>query len=1064
MKTSAPSHSALSLIPRACSHRLLLALAALTGTSLLADTVNWIGTTDNSWSTGSNWSTGSTPAAADTAVFNQVGEPFAPFGIGAQQVNYGTSAITGLVFGDGTTITQATTLTGTSLTLGSAGINKTAASGVVSLNGAVALDGSQTWQQNSPSFGHLTVGANVSNASSTPLVLTLSANEDSIFFGSMYLNGLISDGAGTLSLVKTGSGTLNLASSFSVTPPTNTFTGGLSIQAGQVNADVLALGTGPVSISAASTLALVSHGADAALNQVFSGQGTISISTGNTVTSSTLAGFGGTLDVGAFSTLAMNNPGVIAAKIFLGDNGSFAINGGSATASQAIEADGFINISTIRLGGQLTAAVNGSVGLEGQGGSLVGTITGYSLYLYGTGNVTHSGAATGSFLGKYDTGTATLAGGVHAYEGVYVEGGTLALDYSAEGSPDSNLVSGAALNVGSGASLVIIGKANTDNVQSFSRTSDGGYGLATIQLVANATANNLRVNLGELTSFGNGQSINFALPAGEQTASHGIGTTTQNNSGGTLGAWALVNGTDWASNNGTNIVAATYVADTWAVDTNTNVTGSSTQAVNSTTNSLRFNQAAAATVTLSGDNTIQTGGVLVTANVGAHDVAIQGGVLHSDSGLTIYQDNTQGKLTINSIFYGFHSQSLVKLGTGTLVLGEANLFSGSTIVVGGRLELANALALGYSNLDVYAAASVGLTGSGVQNYLVAGLQGEGDLTLGNHNLTVNSADFNDYSGQISGAGGLTKSGDGFLLLSNTNTYTGGTVLAGGGLLTNADHALGTTGTISFTGGTLAQGNDFADYSSRFSTAAGQQYKFAGYSTWAANLSSAGGSLTVTGGELRLTGTSTYSGPTVVNGGASLIVDGSIASHATVSDFASIGGSGRVGGLTLADGGRLAPMTSTFTVAGGATFGGGAAYDWNLYAVDGSLANSGWDHIAISGVLDFTATGENPFTFNLLGESLVGFDPLTGHRYEIASAGAITGFSANLFVVNAGGLTFVDEFGNPLTVNGRWSITQEGNNLMAVFTTSAIPEPSTYAAIFGVVVLGFCVSRRRRQAV
>ncbi len=67
----------------------------------------------------------------------------------------------------------------------------------------------------------------------------------------------------------------------------------------------------------------------------------------------------------------------------------------------------------------------------------------------------------------------------------------------------------------------------------------------------------------------------------------------------------------------------------------------------------------------------------------------------------------------------------------------------------------------------------------------------------------------------------------------------------------------------------------------------------------------------------LSGVSTYTGPTLVNGGA-LVVDGTLGfTSVTVANGATLGGSGRIyGGVTVAGGGHLAPGSSSGTLAVG----------------------------------------------------------------------------------------------------------------------------------------------------
>jgi autotransporter-associated beta strand protein len=59
-----------------------------------------------------------------------------------------------------------------------------------------------------------------------------------------------------------------------------------------------------------------------------------------------------------------------------------------------------------------------------------------------------------------------------------------------------------------------------------------------------------------------------------------------------------------------------------------------------------------------------------------------------------------------------------------------------------------------------------------------------------------------WLGDISGPGGLTKSGDGTLTLSGTNTYAGGTTFQEGTISIGADSRLGDSGGLTFDGGTL----------------------------------------------------------------------------------------------------------------------------------------------------------------------------------------------------------------------------------------------------------------------
>ncbi len=80
-----------------------------------------------------------------------------------------------------------------------------------------------------------------------------------------------------------------------------------------------------------------------------------------------------------------------------------------------------------------------------------------------------------------------------------------------------------------------------------------------------------------------------------------------------------------------------------------------------------------------------------------------------------------------------------------------------------------------------------------------------------------------------------------------------------------------------------------------------------------------------GGRIILTGASTYTGPTTVEAGAMLVVNGSIISPSTVGGV--LGGTGTVGTTTISNGGVLAPGNSigTINVAGNLSFAPGSTY-------------------------------------------------------------------------------------------------------------------------------------------
>ena len=288
---------------------------------------------------------------------------------------------------------------------------------------------------------------------------------------------------------------------------------------------------------------------------------------------------------------------------------------------------------------------------------------------------------------------------------------------------------------------------------------------------------------------------------------------------------------------------------------------------------------------------------------------------------------------------------LAKLGAGDITLTGANTYSGGTQISAGSLigdttSLQGDFAVSGGNLKFNQATSGTFSDvlSGVGNFFKLGA---GDLTLTGTNtnagpwnvsagrligttssirgdITNSDAVVFDqttsgtYSGNMSGAGTLTKLGVGDLVLSGSNTSSGGTTLGGGTLALGSASALGTTGTISFEGGSLQfSASNTADYSARFSNAASQAYKIDTNGqtvTLASNLSSSGGTFTKLGaGSAILGGSNSYTGATTVSGGT-LVINGSLAnSDVTVENLATLGGSGTIASLvTVEAGGTISP--------------------------------------------------------------------------------------------------------------------------------------------------------------
>jgi autotransporter-associated beta strand protein len=85
---------------------------------------------------------------------------------------------------------------------------------------------------------------------------------------------------------------------------------------------------------------------------------------------------------------------------------------------------------------------------------------------------------------------------------------------------------------------------------------------------------------------------------------------------------------------------------------------------------------------------------------------------------------------------------------------------------------------------------------------LAALSGQGAVTLGTNRLTIGASN-SEFAGRISGAGGVTKAGEGIFTLSGSNSYKGDTIVNAGTLVLGGSNALGSASVVKVnTGGTL----------------------------------------------------------------------------------------------------------------------------------------------------------------------------------------------------------------------------------------------------------------------
>ncbi len=471
-----------------------------------------------------------------------------------------------------------------------------------------------------------------------------------------------------------------------------------------------------------------------------------------------------------------------------------------------------------------------------------------------------------------------------------INAGALLLNFNAGGAT-SNILPSTNVTIGS-ATLALVGTNSATNTQTINGLAASGGATAVVTNVTLFAGNVTRVGAGTLNILNSGGSV-LAL---NLTTTNGIV------GGGWLSLSGSADGQDWAVSNGGAITAyASYVTNTWAAANNTRAgNGAFSVPAGSTTNSLQFaNTGSNYTLTLTGANTIASGGIMATSLVGFSPLngvqpTITGaGSLTSGNGtdLVISQYNWFGTLTIAAQITG--SIGLTQSGTGeTIISSTTNNYTGATTVNSNILLATNPGALpGYTTSGLVVvqnsgtlAVSAGATSgqwvsTNIDNLLENGVFNTGSA-LG---IDVSTGNSFTYGSNISGALGFTKLDAGTLTLTGTSSYTGVTTIAGGtlsvgtltiggvagpiGAATNAPFnlVLTTGGTLQYTGTGLAATTD-----------RGANLGYLGGGVAVSNLGTtltlSGnilgiGSFTTTGpGTVALSGVNTYSGGTVVNSG------------------------------------------------------------------------------------------------------------------------------------------------------------------------------------------------------
>jgi len=993
----------------------------------------------------------------------------APVILGANNTWTVTDAATTL------TVSGAVSETGGVRTLGKAGSGTLVLSGANTYTGATSVTAGALNIQNAAALGTTAAGTSVSSGAA------------------LQIQGGITVGAEALSLNGTGISTTGALRNIS---GTNTYGGLVTLAAAsRINSDAGTLTLSNAGTITGATFSLTVGGAgDTTINSIIGttsgtlvkdGIGKLTLTNANNYTGVTTITAGvlniqnptatgtiaGNVTIAAGAALELQH----ATGITVGNEPISSIRGTGPNNGGALR-----NISgTNTWGGLITQAAasrvnsdSGTLILDVASGNAITGTFGLTLGGAGNGEVRDPIATSTGTLTKDGTGTWSLRpSAVNTYTGATnVNGGTLLLDF-VNATPATNLINvGSILNLGGG-TLSLLGKATTTNSQTFASTGLTAGTSSNVSL-DKQTATSLTLAMGTLTRNAN-SGVNFDL-ANSPTVTLTLGATLSNATGiitaaSSGAAVATFNKTDWATMSGSNPVAYSgYVADTFTTSTNNiNVTTSGAWAGTSL-NTLRFNTGAP-TLTLTGVNTLDAGGILVGSGAGAvviggtgtlagadatgttaSPVAGELGVFqHSATAATISAPIVNNALGLSHVAATPSGTLFNKYGTGTLILSSTrNAWTGGTNIGAGTLQLgaANVIPDGLGNPGLFSISPSGTLDMNGFSETINGLSGSGivnntsaspvTLTVGNGTLAGSVT--STFSGNILNSGGgalsLLKVGTGTLTLRGVNTYTGGTTLSQGGLsldfatagapTTNILPATAFTlgsGTLTVTGITAATPINNTQAFSGTTLNGGGTVTMAGSTSGLTaltlgSISRAAG----TGGTLNITGLSNFLtvGTTSTNNTA-----GILGGHVTVAgaDWGTVNASGNIvalGTYTALPTAVTTDVNGNYTLAAAQTQAGTVTIN-SLKATGGTYTLS---------------TGSNNIVFSGANGGLISSATALTIGAAVADTGTIGAGSGNEFIINNSGTVTL----NAALNTGAGGLTKSGAgtlNLRSTATTT-----------------------------
>ena len=910
---------------------LLLAIAASVGgmDSASAATQTWTGATSTAFTTAGNWNTG-VPTAADTALWNA--SSTANLGVSLT----GTQAVQGLRI---TSPSGAVSLGGSTLALGSGGIDMAAATQNLSITSNLTLGGGQEWNVTTSQTLALTTGS-FSRGVGTALSLPGAGSVTSSMAGLANSNSILGPWARTGTGATTRYATLTSGSIVGFTGATAAAAFGWpSGNNNTFNYDV------------AAVQGVLGVGRQANTARYTGTAGTQNWGNNNTTTIT----LNGLMNVGTGTLTFGEAGGTAQGQLAVGTNNS------NELVLSPITSGITITIPIINTGanaGAVTVAGPGTVNITSAGGNSTytgrTTVAAGTLLMSGGGNINTSSGLTidgptaryvhtssvastlpvtltsGTLDGTGSVGAVTVGNGLG---GVVTNGngGTGAMTLS---SLSFSGVGTATVSSGGSAGLIVTGALSTSGVDGqVTVNASGSFVTGTNNLISYGSFASPDINdftLGTVTGASpratrslvlNGNNVALALGASESVVWSGTGT----------GLWQTGVTGSIGSNPNWALATSQTPTDFWAAD---NAQFNDTVTVSGSTYS------PVSLVSIAGGNVSPTTAVFTNSAI---DYTITSG------------DGS-----------GIAGGSVTKNGSGALTLTTSNSYSGGTTLNAGLLNVNNASALGSGVVTIAggtlgnsSGAAVALTTNNLQTWssdvVFAGPDslnmGNGRVTLGGsgtRTVTVSSGTLTvgGVTGtSVSGTLGLTKTGPGTLTLNPT--AISGALGSAVGDLTIADGTLNMGGfdltTTGLTGsGTLANGSNttrwfFTAVSSGTKTFDGSLQDGTGTGRLGFNVSG--------GGTQVVNGNGNWSDTTTVNGATTKLVLNGVNTGTSFTEL--------VGGPTLQFG-------NTAAIAAGSRVNlNGVQTATVIYATDGgdnAYAFQGASNSTLNFVLDRATAG------------------------------------------------------------------------------------------------------------